>query len=70
MDIEFKVDLTKIVALFPRMIELSAFTQGLYKSGLISQNEGRVKLDMEPVEFGDDLFVDQNSAPQFGPEPS
>jgi len=69
MDVEFKVDLTKIVALFPRMIELSDFTRNLYKDGLISQNEGREKLNLEPTAFGDDLFTDQNNTPAFGAEP-
>ena len=57
------------MALFPRMIELSEFTRGLFKDGIISQNEGREKLGMEPTDFGDDLFTDQNNTPQFGAEP-
>jgi len=70
MDIEFKLDLDKIIALIPRMLERSSVAGQQFNDGLISQNEARDIIGREEAEFGGDLFVDKNNTPSFGPEPS
>ncbi len=70
MDIEFKLDLDKIIALIPRMLERSTVAGQQFNDGLISQNEARDIIGREEAEFGGDLFVDKNNTPSFGPEPS
>ena len=69
MDIEFKIDLDKIIALMPRMLERSSVADQQFNAGLISQNEARDILGREDTEFGDDLFVDKNNTPAFGSGP-
>jgi HK97 family phage portal protein len=69
MEVEFRLNLDKIIALVPRMLERSSIAGQQFKDGLISQNEARDIIGMEETPFGEDLFVDQNNTPAFGAEP-
>jgi HK97 family phage portal protein len=67
MDIEFKINVKNIVALAPRFKEMAEQARENFKSGLITQNEGRDLIGYEETPLGDDIFVDQNNQPMNQP---